>query len=164
MKNIYLIGFMGSGKSTVGKHLANELNKSFIDLDDYIENKHKIKIQDIFKDLGEEGFRSYEKIALKEVQNYDIVATGGGIVEKEENISVMREGRVIFLKTSFEEIEKRLKDDKNRPLWNQEREQQLELFNRREKIYASCSHKTIKTDKKSILEIVEEIKLYVMNN
>lgn len=158
MNTIYLIGFMGSGKSTIGKELAEVLSKKYIDSDDYIENKHQEKIPNIFKTKGEEVFRDYETVALKEVSAYDVVSTGGGIVEKEKNLKTMKNtGVVIFLKTSFEEVSSRLKDDINRPLWDNDIEGKIKLFNRRIPLYESYADYIINTDNKSIKEIVREI-------
>lgn len=164
IKKIYLIGFMGSGKSTVGKELAKNLNQNFIDLDCYIEKKHHMKIKDIFSKLGENTFRKYETICLKEAQNYGVIATGGGIVERKENILVMKEGLIIFLDASFEEITKRLQGDTKRPLWKQSKERQVELYKRRKQLYMACSHWTINTTNCSISDVVNIITKKVMNN
>src|SRR5690625_5063936 len=86
MNKIYLIGFMGAGKTTIGQKLSEILKLSFIDVDQYIEKKYETDIPTIFKTYGEEKFREYEMISLKELTKYAIVATGGGIVEKKENI------------------------------------------------------------------------------
>lgn len=164
MKNIYLIGFMGSGKSSLAKKLARDLNKSYIDLDQYIEDKYGMEIQEIFEKFGETAFRNYEVESLRELKAYEIIATGGGIIEREENISLMKEGVVIFLYASFEEIERRLKDDQKRPLWKQERAKQLELFRRREPVYRDSSDKMIDTTHRPLKEIVAEIKSFILNN
>lgn len=158
MNTIYLIGFMGSGKSTVGRELAKTLSKSYIDIDDYIETKHQEKISNIFKTKSEDIFRDYETHALKEVSTYDVVSTGGGIVEKKKNLITMKNtGVVVFLHTSFEEVSSRLKNDIDRPLWDSNRDDKINLFNRRIPLYESYADYIIKTDNKSIEEIVEEI-------
>lgn len=157
MKNIYLIGFMGTGKSSVGKQLAEELQVSFVDLDQFIVEKYRMEIKDIFRQYGEQVFREYEKLCLREVKDYQIIATGGGVVEQEENINEMKSGSIIHLDTSFEAIEKRLKNDDNRPLWNQDRDRQAALYNRRKDIYKNCSDLTIDTTNYSIIDVVKMI-------
>ena len=137
MKPIYLVGFMGSGKSTVGKALSNTFGVTYVDTDEYIEHKYKQSIPDIFKEYGEGVFRQYEQDVIQEVSTYEIVATGGGVVENKDNIKIMKTyGYIVYLKTSFEEIAKRLEHDKSRPLWKgSDEEEKLSLFNRREKLY-----------------------------
>lgn len=90
MQTIYLIGFMGSGKSTIGVRLADKLGKTYVDTDEFIVNTSQQKIADIFKNFGEDTFRNYETNALKEVSNYEVISTGGGIVEKNENLKIMQ--------------------------------------------------------------------------
>ncbi|MGA1846743.1 shikimate kinase [Deferribacter abyssi] len=117
--NIYLIGFMGTGKTTVGKILAKKLGKKFYDLDELIEKKVGKTIRDIFIDDGEEQFRKIETEVLKDVaagRDY-VIATGGGLLTTVGNYEVMKEsGVVITLAASAESIYERLKDDKSRPL------------------------------------------------
>ena len=82
---IILIGFMGTGKSTIGKYVADEQNLSFIDIDSYIEEKYKLTIPEIFSKHGEQYFRNLEFTCLQEcINTADIIATGGGIIESEE--------------------------------------------------------------------------------
>lgn len=120
MKNIFLIGFMGSGKSTIGKNLAKKLNKEFIDLDDYIVEKKQMTITDIFQQFGEEEFRKLENSALKEIikNKNQIIATGGGVPCFYDNMEIMNEnGTTVFLQLSAEELAKRLANEKaQRPL------------------------------------------------
>ncbi|KAA0258395.1 shikimate kinase [Deferribacter autotrophicus] len=117
--NIYLIGFMGTGKTTVGKILAEKLGRKFYDLDELIERKAGKSIRDIFIDDGEEHFRKIETEVLKEVaggKGY-IIATGGGLLTTEGNYEVMKEsGVIITLAASAESIYERLKGDESRPL------------------------------------------------
>lgn len=151
---------MGSGKSTIGERLAEKLSKSFVDTDHYIEKKHNEKIANIFKTKGEKTFRSYEKEALKEVSSFDIVATGGGIVENKENIKTMKtNGVIVFLNTPFEQITTRLTHDQNRPLWDSNlKEEMNNLYKRRYLLYKEAADIIINTSGKSIEEIVVEIK------
>ncbi|WP_047979928.1 shikimate kinase [Ornithinibacillus contaminans] len=141
MTKLYLIGFMGSGKTTLAKHISENFAIPYIDLDEAIEKRQGKKISVIFHEEGEAAFRKYETSALKEIANETIIATGGGVVEKEANIQWMKQtGIIIYIKTSLSEISRRLMDDTTRPLWkngaNHEREA---LYNRRKSMYASCA-------------------------
>jgi len=120
-KLIFLIGFMGSGKSTLGKYLAETLNYDFIDSDLWIEKEQGISIDSIFSSKGEAFFRELE---LKFIENLNlfnptIIATGGGLPCFNGNIEKMKEiGTVIYLKVSPEIIVERIKFDDRRPLLN----------------------------------------------
>jgi len=121
MDNIYLLGFMGTGKSSAGEVLAQRLKLDFIDLDALIEDKEKETIVDIFKKKGEEYFRKLETQTLGEVAKRGglVVACGGGIVLKEENIKIMeKSGIPICLEASAEVIYARTRDETFRPLLN----------------------------------------------
>lgn len=159
MKTIFLIGFMGSGKSTVGKSLSETYHLSFIDTDAYIEEAYDQKISEIFKVYGENVFRTYEQEAIERAVTYDVVSTGGGIVERETNIKTMKNnGKIVFLQTSFTHIEERLKQDVNRPLWHlNDRTAQISLYERRNRLYMQYADVIIHTDDKSVEEIVQEI-------
>ena len=122
-KLIFLIGFMGSGKSTLGKYLAETLNYDFIDSDLWIEKEQGISIDSIFSSKGEAFFRELE---LKFIENLNlfnptIIATGGGLPCFNGNIEKMKEiGTVIYLKVSPEIIVERIKFDDRRPLLNKQ--------------------------------------------
>lgn len=106
MKNIYLIGMPGCGKSTIGKIISSKIGAGFIDLDLFIVKKSGKSIDELFSQ-GEEFFRKVETACLREVSKLDgaIIATGGGIVTVAENISVMRDsGKIIFINTPVEQI------------------------------------------------------------
>lgn len=159
MNTIFLIGFMGSGKSTIGSLLSATYDLTFVDTDVLIEQTTGQKIPDIFKMSGETVFRDYESSALKDVSGYDVVATGGGIVERSSNIKKMKKhGTIVYLQTSFSEIEKRLIHSASRPLWkNNDRNGKIDLFNRRHRLYKQSADKTILTDDRNAEEIVDEI-------
>lgn len=123
MKNIYLVGFMGTGKSTVGKALAKVLNKEFKDLDELIEERENRKIVEIFEQFGEQYFREVETAVVREISEKEnlVIATGGGVVVNEENFSLLKKsGTLITLVASPEAIYERIKDSIERPLLNVE--------------------------------------------
>ena len=99
MKNLILIGMPGCGKSTIGRKLAKRLDLEFIDLDLMIEKTYGKKISDIFKEIGEKGFRQLESKALSEsVKTEDrVIATGGGIVIVDGNLSIAENGIIVFI-------------------------------------------------------------------
>ena len=119
--NLYLVGMMGSGKTTVGKHLANTLNYRFIDTDDVIVQAAGQSINDIFAQQGETAFRELETQILAQVAPYThtVIATGGGMVIKQENWSYLQSGLVVWLNVPIDELVARLSRDKSRPLLQQ---------------------------------------------
>ena len=111
INRIYLIGFMGSGKSTLGKRLKSELEWDFIDLDDYFEERYHVTIKQYFADYGEQAFRDAEKKMLEEVSqiNRIIIATGGGTPCFFDNMQRMNEtGLTIYIKLSVDTLAGRL--------------------------------------------------------
>lgn len=163
MKTIYLIGFMGSGKSTIGGKLGEVLIENYLDTDREIEKVYKQNIPEIFSEKGEETFRQYETAILKKV-NQPIISTGGGIVERKENIHIMKQnGTIIYLATSFKEIFKRLEKDVNRPLWNKDIADRKALYYKRVHLYEKHADEIIVTDGKSPEMIVNEILMRLRN-
>lgn len=135
MKNkvIYICGFMGCGKTTEGKKIANEIGFNFIDLDDYIVNKFNKSIVDLFNDVGEEEFRNIETTALKECTNNNsetLIATGGGTPCFNNNLEFMKcNGYLIYLKLNEQELLKRLSNAKtNRPLIKDKNNEEMLLY------------------------------------
>ena len=117
--NIYVIGFMGVGKSTVAKELSKKLDYKLIDTDIEIETREGRSISDMFESEGEEYFRGLERELIRELSSEDnlIVSCGGGIIKSDENIKLMKKsGNVILLEASPEIIYSRVKDDESRPL------------------------------------------------
>jgi len=162
MNNIYLIGFMGSGKTTVGKELAAKLNRDLIDMDYEIEQKQGITISEIFESQGELAFRDMETKLLEDIKTLEnkIVSTGGGVILKEENCESMRKGgKVVYLHASEEQLITFLKHDKKRPLLQGDNYQEKisSLLASREKLYLEASDIMIQATGKSIQEIVIEI-------
>ncbi len=118
-ENIILTGFMGSGKTTVGKLLAQKLGMEFVDADKKIEEKENRTISNIFEEHGQEYFRTVETEVLKEIcsKKGQVISTGGGAVLKSINVSLMKTaGKVIFLDVPAQEIKRRLADDSTRPV------------------------------------------------
>ncbi|MDE6825085.1 MAG: shikimate kinase [Duncaniella sp.] len=132
MKAIYLIGYMGSGKSTLGKALAQRCEIEFIDLDDYIEARAGKKIREIFADDGEAAFRDLERRMLLEVSGKDcvLVACGGGTPCFGDNMELMNShGTTILLQTSHERLFERLKRGRHkRPLIASLTDEELDVF------------------------------------
>ncbi|MBS2096720.1 shikimate kinase [Carboxylicivirga linearis] len=120
IKRVFLVGFMGSGKSTLGRRLKHEMGWNFLDLDDVFEDKFQTSIKQYFADYGEESFRQAEKECLEDVIHQEnlIIATGGGTPCFFDNMDVMNEnGLTIYLKLSIETLISRLNSGKNvRPL------------------------------------------------
>jgi shikimate kinase len=158
MRAIYLTGFMGSGKTTIGRALSEKLGIPVIDTDEMIEKKAGKTIPAIFADEGEERFRKYEQEILKQLPTNDvIITTGGGMVISKENRSWMKKhGNVIFLSCSLDIIFQRLQSDTNRPLFSQNKEKMKELYEKRLPYYLEAAF-TIDTSHKSVEEIVEDI-------
>ena len=163
--NIFLVGPMGSGKSSLGKKLAKSLDKKFIDTDKEIEKKEKKTINEIFENNGEKYFREKEKEFLINIPNNlnMIIATGGGIVTIQENREKLKENKVIFLNASIERQNKRTSKSDKRPLLkNVNRLKKLrELYDQRLELYREVSNIEINVDKfknKDILiKIIEEL-------
>lgn len=160
--NILLMGFMGAGKSTIGKELALSLSYSFLDTDEMIEKKEGKEISQIFLQEGEKAFRDMETTLLKELGNIDkmVISLGGGMPIREENQKLMNAlGLVVYLRTRKNTIIKRLEGDRKRPLLKGENieEKVGNLMKEREPIYEKAACIFVDTDEKSIKEIVEEI-------
>ncbi|WBY63753.1 MAG: Multifunctional fusion protein [Thermocaproicibacter melissae] len=120
--NLTLCGFMGCGKTTCGRILAKRLNRRFVDLDEYIEQKQGMSVSEIFAKKGEPAFRQMETDAVKELSHSGglVIAAGGGTLLKPENAAALRaNGIVVLLDASLEAVRERLKDDTARPLLHQ---------------------------------------------
>ena len=163
MQNIILIGFMGSGKTTVGKILAKRLNVEMIDTDKWIEKKQDQTIKEIFHNHGEDYFRKLETEILKTLCNSNvmrIVATGGGLPLREENQELLAKmGEIVYLKADAGTIYERIQNDKNRPLLQTPDPKQkiTELLGLRTPIYEKIAEIIIETDNKPLDQIVDEI-------
>lgn len=157
-KRVYLTGFMGAGKTTVGRALAEQLCVPMIDTDSYIEEKVGKPIKQIFAEEGEEAFRRYEREFLRTLPpDKLIVTTGGGMVIQPENREWMKQtGTVIYLHCEFAEIMRRLADDDTRPLFSNKQAEFQRLWEQRLPYYSEA-HIVIDTTGKRVEEIVQEI-------
>ena len=162
-ENIYLIGPMGAGKSSIGKQLASKTKKEFLDSDSEIEQRTGAKIDLIFEIEGESGFRKREVQIISELTelNNIVLATGGGAVLMEQNRRNLKtRGTVIYLKAAPELLMKRTEKDKSRPLLQTgNRLQKIkELMEVRGPLYEEIADMIIDTEKKSISQIVKVIR------
>ena len=157
--NIYLIGMMGSGKSTVGKILAEKMELLFIDLDSEIEKTGGKSVSEIFNQDGENQFRKLESEELKQYSE-SVVACGGGIILDEENRKYINEnGVAVLLTASMDELFKRLSDSNNRPILPDENTEKAltNLWLERKKDYLNTSDFLIETDGENPIEITNKI-------
>lgn len=161
-RNIYLVGPMGAGKSTIGRVLAAELHLSFRDSDKVIEDRTGADIPWIFDMEGEEGFRDRESAVLDELsKGRDVViATGGGIILRSQNREIMKaSGYVCYLTASIEQLVERTARDKKRPLLQVENPRQkiIDLVALRDPLYRDAADFAINTDRRSPKLVAQEI-------
>jgi shikimate kinase len=160
--NIFLVGMMGAGKTSVGRVLAKRLNKNFFDSDHVIEERTGVKIPVIFEIEGEPGFRHRESAVLDELTALDdvVLATGGGAVLAQENRDRLRaRGTVVYLRASVKDLLNRTRHDKNRPLLQtaDPRARLNELYEMRDPLYREVAHITIDTGSQSLTTLVNRL-------
>ncbi|ETT82240.1 shikimate kinase [Viridibacillus sp. FSL R5-0477] len=158
MRKVYLVGFMGCGKSAIGRRLSYYLKMPYYDMDQEIVRREKMTIPEIFEKYGEEHFRQLETDFLRNFRDeFCIISTGGGVAMNPQNRRIMRQtGLVLFLDATFPDIWKRIHKDKNRPIVQRSTKQELEdLFYKRRKFYREATHITIRTENRSLKQIVE---------
>tara|TARA_B100000029_G_scaffold318649_1_gene311164 strand:+ start:51 stop:551 length:501 start_codon:yes stop_codon:yes gene_type:complete len=164
MKNIFLIGMMGSGKTTIGKILSKELSMPLLDMDEEIEKILDMKITKFFEEYGENRFRLIESAFFKECakNNHFIYATGGGIILDSENRNILKNyGQTLFLDCNVETLISRLEDEKEyRPLLNNDIDIE-NIYNNRKQLYLDSSHYVINTTLLSLSESVKKIITYI---
>jgi len=165
-RNIYLVGPMGAGKSTIGRVLAAELHLSFRDSDKVIEDRTGADIPWIFDMEGEEGFRDRESAVLDELSKGKdvVIATGGGIILRQQNRDIMKSsGYVCYLTASIEQLVERTARDKKRPLLQVENPRQkiIDLVALRDPLYTEAADFVINTDKRSPKLVAQEISALV---
>lgn len=167
-KNIVLIGFMGTGKSSTGRVLANRMGFSFVDMDQYIEAKERRKIPEIFASDGEAYFRRAEREAVEELsgRRHVVIATGGGTVKSEENRKILHEnGIIICLTADVETILERTRRPGVRPVLDGKDEGDRRaaicaLLEERREMYSHADY-FVDTSEQSPLQIADEIVHYV---
>ena len=162
MRNIFLIGFMGCGKSTVAAELQNLYGMQVCEMDQMIVESAQISILQIFQKYGEEYFRDLETELLVEIgaNSNQVVSCGGGIVLRQENISEMKQsGNIVLLTANPETILRRVSGDNNRPILQGKKTVKdiSELMEKRREKYEMAADIMIATDDKAIHEICEEI-------
>ncbi len=160
--NIFLVGPMGAGKSTIGRRLSKRLDRKYFDSDFEIERRTGVKISLIFEIEDEEGFRRRESQVIDELTNQSniILATGGGVILDSKNRECLVErGFVIYLKAGLEQLLKRTAKDKKRPLLQIENPKiQLErLLQEREPYYQEVADMIIESDRRPVKNIIEDI-------
>ena len=161
-KNIFLIGLMGAGKTTIGRQIANELSLEFFDSDHEIEKRTGVTITHIFDIEGESGFRTRETKVLDELTDKKgiVLATGGGAILKAENRQfLMSRGTTIYLYANVDTLFERTSKDRNRPLLQTEnpKEKLEELFAIRDPLYRETADIIIDTGKDSVRLALKEI-------
>lgn len=164
LRNIILVGFMGTGKSTIAQVLAEQLNWSMVDTDQRIEALANATIPDIFSSKGEVFFRQLESDVIREVmsQSKQVIATGGGAVLKQENREyMMKNGLVIALKADEETIIERVSSDSNRPLVQGDVKEKVHQLMQQRKAAYDFAPLQVDTSNKSIDEIIQFILLHI---
>jgi len=161
-ENIYLVGLMGAGKTSIGKLLAKRTNRQFIDLDNEIIKNEKCSITEIFKKSGEEKFRELESTQLRNTTKMTntVISTGGGIILREDNIKTMlSHGLIIHLDVNLETQMLRVKNRENRPLIDKGdiKKVMLEMRKDRDETYKKISKISIVTSNKKRNVIINNI-------
>ena len=165
-QNIFLIGFMGSGKSTMARLLSNETGMELIEMDETIEKEAGCTINEIFETHGETYFRHLESALVERITQKGgaVVSCGGGAVLRKENVENMKKnGRIVYLSATPETIFKRVRYSKNRPLLNGNMNIEFirQLMEKRLAIYEGAADDIVCVDQKEKIEILSELKMLV---
>ena len=160
--NIVLIGFMGTGKSTVSEYLSTMFAMKSVEMDQVIAEREQMSIPDIFATYGEEYFRDLETGLLVEMQSHKntVISCGGGAALRERNVAEMKKnGRVVLLTASPETVYERVRDCEDRPVLNGRKDVKgiSELMEQRREKYEAAADIVINTDNKTVLQICEEL-------
>jgi shikimate kinase len=160
--NVFLVGMMGAGKTTIGRALARKLDRKFFDTDQEIVRRTGVPIPVIFDIEGEHGFRARESAILAELSQCDsaVIATGGGIVLSSANREILQAaGTVIYLRASVEDLWRRTSRDRNRPLLQTVDPQQTlrNLHTQRDPLYNEVADITVNTSNQSVLRLVNDL-------
>jgi shikimate kinase len=160
-RHLFLVGFMGTGKSTVARELGRLQKNLVFEMDDWIVQQEGCTISDIFATYGEAYFRQKETRVLQELQHYtpQIVSCGGGVVLRKENLAYLKQGDVIWLRAKAQTIYKRVSGGTTRPVLAKggPLEHIQTLMQEREPFYAAVADWTVDTDEKSALQIARQI-------
>jgi shikimate kinase len=166
--NLFLVGLMGAGKTTIGKTLAKQLDKTFYDADQVLEERTGVRIPVIFEIEGEAGFRKREEETLEGLTSRDniVLATGGGAVLAESNRERLKtRGMVVYLHGRPEDLYQRTRHDKSRPLLQTEnRLQRLkDLYQVRDPLYREVADIVVDTGRQSVHSLTEKLKLQLLD-
>ena len=166
MKNLFLIGFMGCGKSSVAAYLSQIYGMDIVEMDQVLVERAGMSIADIFANHGETCFRDMETNLVQDIQSKDnqVISCGGGVVLRQHNVEVMKSaGTIVLLTATPETILERVKDDEARPLLkgNKNLVAIKEMMEKRREKYESAADVIVQTDGKTIAEICDEIIAYV---
>lgn len=161
-QNIFLIGFMGTGKSTIAAELSRRLGMERMEMDTAIAEEQEMSINDIFEKYGESYFRKLESRLLIELEKRKgmVVSCGGGVVLRSENVGYMKAGGKVVLLTALPKtVYERVKENHDRPILNQNMTVEFisELMEKRRGFYEAAADIVIETDGKTVSEICEEI-------
>ncbi len=162
LRNLFLVGPMGAGKSAVGRHLARLLHLEFVDSDEEIETRTGVDIPFIFEKEGEEGFRKREGKVIDELSRRDgvVLATGGGaIVDAENRNRLGARGFVIYLHTSVKQQLERTRSGRERPLLESDDKEKVlqDLMDERDPLYREISDLIVETDGRRVQTVAREI-------
>lgn len=160
--NLFLVGMMGAGKTTVGKLLSQQLGRTFVDSDEEIQQRTGVTIAHIFDVEGEAGFRQREASVIQYLVKRDnlVLATGGGAVLSEQNRDALRgNGLVVYLKSTVHDLWQRTRHDRNRPLLQtaDPRARLKELYEQRDPLYTQVADLVIPTGKQSVHSMVLQL-------
>jgi shikimate kinase len=160
--NIFLVGMMGAGKTTIGRSLAHRLDRRFVDTDKVLVDRTGVPVATIFEIEGEDGFRRRETTVLGDLaEHHDfVVATGGGAVLAEENRRIMREsGTVVYLRARVESLWERTRHDTTRPLLAtpDPRATLAEILEKRDPLYREAAHVIVDTGSQSAATVVNRV-------
>ncbi|MEN8613742.1 shikimate kinase [Dehalogenimonas sp. THU2] len=162
-RNIALIGFMGSGKSSAGKRMARRLGYEFVEIDRLIEQQAGKSVAQIFAELGEPGFRDLEEEIINKVSvsaRGAVIACGGGVVQRPVNIDRLRNSsHIVYLETDTASLQDRLSNSRNRPLLEHPDRDRIiaDLHTARRPLYEAAADITVKTGGRPFAAVINEI-------
>lgn len=160
--SVFLVGLPGSGKSTVGRHLARRLGRTFVDSDHVLEDRLGCTVREYFEQAGEQPFRDHEEATIAELARLPgiVLSTGGGTVLRPANRQVLHDnGWVVYLKSAPDDIFRRLRHDKTRPLLQvaDPLARLKELYRVRDPLYRETAHHTVETGRPSMTSVVNHL-------